>query len=204
MKKIILLLLLTLLPFGIVAQAEEAVEGDTTEEVIPEDEITIPEEVIPEDIPVEFRDQIKDFIDKWFSAIVSAFTGLFGALSVLFACKNKVNSLTDSLNKIKTDSEELRKGDLSTLEDVKKSLEEEKKKLSKEYEEAIKELEGAKQELYNQVLVTKELLQQSINDKNTIAMLKDLLVLAVSSNPAFAKSEAGQKMLNLLNEKKGE
>lgn len=168
------------------------------------DEEVLPEENVPEDIEVSFVDQLDDFLKTWFTPIVSALTGLFGALSVLFACKKKVNSLTDSLAKIKQDSKENYDTNSKTLEAVKKELEAEKKRLAKEYEEAIKELEAAKKQLFEQVIATKELLQASIDQKKTIAMLKDTLVLAISSNPQFATSEYGQKMLDLLDEKEGE
>lgn len=206
MRKIILFIALLCLPFGLVVKAEEEVNvpDDTVQEgeVIPEDEITIPEELIPEDVEVTLVDQVEDFMNKWFTPVLGSVMSMLGTLVMYLLCKKKVFNFSTALNTISEDSIKNRNENLKTLEDVKKALEAEKKQLKEEQGKAIKELEKAKEQLLEQVLVTKELLQQSIHDKDSISMLKDLLVLAVSSNPQFATSEAGQKMLGLLNEYK--
>jgi hypothetical protein len=209
------------LSFRPVINAEETEEEPTQDEVITdetiEEEVPEEEEIIEE---VTFSDQIKDFLDEWFSPILTALTGATSAIAMLIVFAGKVKKLTLAIQENKEASDEERRKNEQELAEAKAQLEEAKEQakqsaltLSEVLMESLCKIDEAnnktkdqlstevKASLLAMVEKSEELTSQLNVAKEDLNTLRNLLVLAISSNPTFAVSEHGQKMLTLLNDK---
>lgn len=105
-------------------------EDFTITEILPEgtippveDEPSDEDEIIEE---VSLTDQIKAFVEDWFMPIMSALSGLVGAISMIVIFSGKVKKLTEVIQKNKEAGDEERKKNEDELAKSQQTLEEAK------------------------------------------------------------------------------
>lgn len=237
MKKLLFLMGILLLGFALIPKVFASEDVTSKNEEGQEETLLQPEidselkddESVIEDVgtdnevvdEVTFSDQVKSFVDEWFTPIASALAGFVGSITVVLVFLNKIKKLQLALKESKELSDEERKKNEQELSEAKENLKQAKeqalesaKLLGESLMDALSKITEAnnqtKEQLSSEVKTSliamleenKVLTEEVKTQKEDIAMLKDLLILSISSNPKFAVSEHGQKMITLLDDKK--
>lgn len=198
---------------------DEVVDEPVVETPVVEDEVT-------------FSDQIEQFIDEWFTPIISALAGITGSIAMILVFANKVKKLTLAIKESKELSDKERQKNEEELAEAKLQLEQAKQQaldsatnlndvimtavaqILATNSEELDKIQKASYETRNQLstevktsLVSmlqenKALTEEVKRQNEDITKLKELLVLSISANPSFATNKHGQQMLALLDNKK--
>lgn len=140
---------------------------------------------------VTVKDRATDFFDKWFTIIMSAFSGITGVSIIVFLCKSIIKGLTKKLeNGINLNADERKKitEDLQKTKDV---LTEYQAKL----ETQVSDLKAMIEQFANENKELASIVKTQMQDVNK---MKDLVVLLISSTPALANNGYATKILKLL------
>ena len=199
MKKKILIyfMIFALIVFSFVnvleCSAEELPTEDTTTEEVLEDEADEPtqeptiEEVVDE---ITFNDQVKDFINKWGTPIISAIAGITGSSITIFICKVIVSKMLEKL-------EEERKKSKNNNDEANAKLIETENKLAK----AKEFLEEAENQFQTQTENFKEIVANQKEILNQDQKFKELIAIMFATTPELMNNCMASKVLELLNEK---
>ena len=183
--------------------AEELPTEDTITEEIVEDEVEEPtqeptieevvegeEEFIQEDEEITFNDQVKEFLDKWGTPIISAVAGVTGSSITVFICKFIISKLVEKIEEERKKSKENNKEANEKLAATEKKLEFAKIAL----EEAEKQLTTQAEKLVEILANQKEILSQD-------QKFKELIAIMFATTPELMNNGVASKVLDLLDEK---
>lgn len=175
--------------------AEELPTEDTITEEIVEDEVEEPTqeptiEEIVEDNEITFNDQVKEFLDKWGTPIISAIAGVTGSSITVFICKFIISKLVEKIEEERKKSKENNKEANEKLAATEKKLELAKIAL----EEAEKQLSTQAEKLVEILANQKEILSQD-------QKFKELIAIMFATTPELMNNGVASKVLDLLDEK---
>ena len=174
--------------FFLTCKAEEIPTEETIEiEEIPTQENNEEEEIVEE---VTFNDQVKDFVDKWGTPILSAIAGISGSTITIFICKFIVNKLLEKM-------EEERKKSKKDKDEANAKIIETEKKLEK----AKEILEQAEKQFQTQTENFKEIVANQKEILSQDQKFKELIAIMFATTPELMSNGVSSQVLELLNEK---
>lgn len=168
-------------------QDNNVIEGE--EEVIEPTEIpTEPNDEVVDEIT--FNEQVQDFLNTWFTPLVSSIAGILGSSVGILILKSIIKALSIKI-------EEQAKKSNENNEEADKKLKETEEKLRK----AEEKLQKSQQELQNYISEFKVLVNNQKEILSQDEKFKELIAIMFATTPELMNNGMASKVLELLNEK---